>query len=184
MLKHGYDWESWVDWLSESCPPTWVDVHGDTALIAMLKCWRPGIDDETSLPDMIHRLSHIGVEIHARDRMGDTALVVAVISGLRPAVQKLLCMSASVYSISYGSTSYYGTVVLSRAASVLRLTRKGNEDAKYAKVLTCVALLADHHVPQRSSDLQEWSSLAADRHKEALFRETIMETTLHEGGVL
>ncbi|KAK0100668.1 hypothetical protein ONS95_007120 [Cadophora gregata] len=152
ISEHDYDWQSWLVWLSKTRLLNWVDIHGETALLAMLKLWRCPDDDDLSLPGIIQGISCHGADIHARDGIGDTALVVAVTRGLRPAAQKLLSMGASVYSVGYN-----GRGVLQETTSRLYLAQQEDRDGEYAKILSCVALLVDHNVPQFPEKIHQWT---------------------------
>jgi len=81
----------WLQYLEMSNLVTWVDIHGDTPLRAILKKWKD-VTKELELQGMVCQLLSLGVDINMRDRYGNTALAIAAIRGLRACVAELLIL--------------------------------------------------------------------------------------------
>jgi hypothetical protein len=133
----GGNWQIWKHWVATAGRPTWVDLNGDTALIALIKYWSLE-SDEILLVDLVKYLIEIGAQIHARDRSGDTSLVIASMHGFKLVVTVLLDLKVSVHSCNY-----CGATVLNQARKSLSRSRKSGNDRLYATILSCVVLLVD-----------------------------------------
>jgi hypothetical protein len=133
------DWTPamWVRWLQEANLITWIDTHGDTPLIALLKNRRTE-DQQSALSEMIPELVKLGVDVNMHDRKGHTALAVAAIRGSKLFVQALLDSGASINSINY-----HGTDIVSMATLRMRMARREGKTQCYARILSCVNLLVD-----------------------------------------
>jgi hypothetical protein len=131
------NWQIWNHWIATARRSTWVDLNGDTALIALIKYWGAE-EDELLLVDRVKHLVEIGAQIHSRDRFGDTALAVASTRGFRLVVTVLLDLGASVYSCNYREAT-----ILQQARRSLSEAGKSGNDKLYASILSCIVLLVD-----------------------------------------
>jgi hypothetical protein len=131
------NWQIWNAWVATAGRSTWVDLNGDTALIALIKYWGAE-EDELLLVDLVKYLVEIEAQIRSRDRSGDTALAIASTRGFRLVVTVLLDLKASVHSLNY-----CGATVLNQAQKSLSQARKSGNDRLYATILSCVVLLVD-----------------------------------------
>ncbi|KAE8442684.1 hypothetical protein EG329_002929 [Mollisiaceae sp. DMI_Dod_QoI] len=111
-----------------------IDPVSETALLRALKRW-----PETSQSLVKLRRSYKENDIHIRDTRGHTPLAIAASLGIWAEVLFLLEQGANPNSRSYRGTSViaYATTHLARALN------DGNVEI-YAKILSCVVLLADH----------------------------------------
>ena len=69
------DWkaDAWLERLKDANLASWIDIHGDTALTAVLKHWKDE-ERELQLRDIVHQLIDLGIEVNMRDRNGYTHL--------------------------------------------------------------------------------------------------------------
>lgn len=132
-----------------------LDVNGDSALICIVKEWRLK-EDERQLATMVRRLVNAGVDVHMRDHNGDTSLAIAARRGLRPAVMALLGIGANP-----NTRNYQGRGILSRAAEYLRRATQDGNTARYASILSCMALLTDHGAKEEPTVYDEFMSPTA-----------------------
>jgi hypothetical protein len=146
------NWTTWVGWVALDDRHTWIDINGDTALISLLKFW-PNKDDELTLSDVVGKLLGLGLEIHARDRNGNTALAVAAIKGLRPVVTTLLGFGASIHC-----RNYEGRPLLDQVEVEIRRTKRKKDGRQYAMVLSCYNLLVDFGASGRLWAGDQWLS--------------------------
>jgi ankyrin repeat protein len=131
------NWQIWKDWVATAWRSTWVDLNGDTALLALIKSWSFE-DDESLLVDLVDYLVKIGAQIHSRDRSGNTALAIASIRGFRLVVTILLGLNASAHSCNY-----CGATILMQGRGILFQAQRRGDDRFYASVLSCIVLLID-----------------------------------------
>jgi hypothetical protein len=131
---------------------TTFDVNGDSALIYIVKEWRP-LEDERQLATMIANLIRSCAEVHMRDRNGDTALAIATRRGLRPAVTALLSRGANP-----NTRNYQGRGILSQATEHLRPVKYGKKALQYARILSCMALLTDYGAKAEPNTSDEFMS--------------------------
>jgi ankyrin repeat protein len=159
LSKVDYDWSRLIEWLAIGHRAVWIDCQGNTALIALLKCWSSG-QNELKLVDIIHRMVRLGVEIHMRDREGETALAIAARRGLRPAATTLIESGASIHT-----TTLRGISILSNARKSLLQTKDNGDDKLYARVLSCIVYLVDRRACEFPSERrQRWAAWAPDSH--------------------
>ena len=110
-----------------------LDANGDTELIARLRKWPKERLAAKDLSTLIKRSN-----VHMRARRGYTAMAIAVRHGIRDAVSLLLEAGANPNNRSYRKTS-----VLGFAAACLAKAQKDQDSGLYARILTCIVLLAD-----------------------------------------
>jgi len=147
------DFQTWVN-LVRRKDVAWVDVHGDTPLIAIIKEW-PDEADERLLGSIIHDLINSGAELHMRDRRGYTALAAAVQRGLRPAVKALVNLGANL-----NSRSYHGTSILALAMAHLQRARKEGDIRRYGMIVSCMTYLSDKGAKTKPTVYEEFDSKA------------------------
>jgi hypothetical protein len=123
-----------------------LNSNGDTRLISTLKNWSQN-------PKPLAQLEHLIKEsdIHMRDARGYTPLAIAARCGLRQAVLFLLERGANP-----NTRSYQGTSVITRATSQLAQATKEDNDELYAKILSCIVLLADHGAKSVVTEYDEY----------------------------
>lgn len=138
----------------------WVDRNGDTILTARLKL----LERKDAASTYIRSLLASGVEVHAQDCRGNTALGIAAARGLREATQTLLEAGANPNSRNYSHTS-----ILRRATKCMLMASKSNKNDLYASILACQALLVDYGAVQEPGIWLEWSSRSV-REKHARLR--------------
>ncbi|KAG4430509.1 hypothetical protein IFR05_014014 [Cadophora sp. M221] len=137
--EFSFDWSAYGEWAAACGRSTWVDSYGDTAVSALLKSWRHGKDNELRIPSMLKKLVEAGADISMRDRHGDTALCIASVRGLRPAVTFLLNLGASI-----DTCNYEGESIMSKANAELHRAERKGDDKLYAMILSCIIILSDH----------------------------------------
>jgi len=133
------DWtpSKWLNWLQEANLITWIDIHGDTPLTALLKNQRSE-DQQVTLSKMITKLVKLGVDVNMRDRKGHTAIAIAAIRGSLSCVQVLLDSGASVNTINY-----HGRDTISMASWRMKMAKHEGKTQCYARILACANLLMD-----------------------------------------
>jgi len=116
-------------------PDTDLDCNGDSKLLATLRNWWPnGMKDAASMTALIEKS-----DIHLRDRRGYTALAIAVRHGIRDVAALLLKRGANPNSRSYHQTS-----IVAHASTCLARAQRSKNGILYAKIMSCMVLLADH----------------------------------------
>ncbi|KAF4630819.1 hypothetical protein G7Y89_g7313 [Cudoniella acicularis] len=128
-----------------------IDSRGDTPLTALLKRWEDDEGQQAGLHEMVTKLISVGAVVDMRDRKGYTALAIAAIRGTRPCVKALLDAGASP-----NSRSYDGKGIIFQALSRMRDAKRENNDAAYARILSCVNLLVDHEAKLEPTERDEW----------------------------
>ena len=111
-----------------------LDSNGDTELLARLRKWPKERLSQQDLSCLIKRSN-----VHMRARRGYTAIAVAVRHGIRDAISLLLEAGANPNNRSYRKTSVMGF-----AAACLAKAQKDKDSGLYARILSCIVLLADH----------------------------------------
>jgi ankyrin repeat protein len=153
------DWSAWIKWVSLEGRSTWIDSHGDTALIALLKHWDYA-QDEFLIDNRIVEMVGFGSEINMRDRHGDTALAIATQRGLRPAVESLIRLQASIHT-----TNFKGRGILRSAQKQMALAKQNGQDKLYAMIWSCIICLVDLKACKCPSLRRElWARWAPDSH--------------------
>jgi hypothetical protein len=172
------NWQIWNDWVDTSHRSIWVDLNGDTALIALIKYWDIEYN-ELLLVDLVNHLVENGAQINSRDRAGDTPLAIASMRGLRLVVTVLLSLGASVHSYNYRRVT-----VLKQACKSLSKARKRGDDRLYASILSCVVLLVDSGA--RRADSVILQSVAAGVTYDQLLKlnEELICQTLNQSGFI
>ena len=159
LSKTDYNWSMLAEWLANENRMAWIDHHGNTALIALLKCWSSD-QDELLLEDIIKGMVRIGAQIHMRDRKGETALAIAARRGLWPAVTTLIALGASIHS-----TTLRGVSILKNARKSLSQAKRDGDDKLYARVWSCIVYLVDLKACELPSERRErWAAWAPDSH--------------------
>lgn len=157
------DWAVWLDWLATKDRAVWIDRHGNTALIALLKYWNCQNTEPPPhilLEDIITKTVKLGAEIRMRDRYGDTALAVAAKRGLRPAVKVLVTLGASVHTSNHRDMS-----ILGGARKCMERAKANGNDKLHAMIWSCIVYLTDLKAceyPTRRR--QHWAAWAPDSH--------------------
>jgi hypothetical protein len=142
----------WLERIISTHLINWIDVNGDTPLIAILKYWAREYD-EFELNDVVTSLIVKGAEIHMKDRNGDTALAIATVRGLRPSATTLLVAGANIHS-----HDFFGAGIIAQASRAM-LQAKEEEDGKlYAMILSCLTLLIDAGAKKNPTERDEWIS--------------------------
>lgn len=150
ISREGWDAQQWISSLAISGTISWVDIHGDTPLTAILKVWNND-DTELDLKKVVIRLLEAGVELNMRDRRGHTALAIATLRGSRPCVQTLLQWRAKP-----NSRNYQGKSIMEQVSSRLRMAKKKQKDDIYARLLSCILLLKDKGAVMHPDNTEEW----------------------------
>lgn len=168
MLKHE-DWsiQSLLEWAKDAGKITWVDVNGDTPLVAIVKMWKADENDEW-LGSAIRSLIVDGIEIEAQDRRGDTILAIAARRGLRSVTEVLLVAGANSNACSYSGKS-----VLYEATGTMRLAVKMEMIELYGRILSCIVILGEYGARADPDAALQWSSpeaLAVDKARGRLNR--------------
>jgi hypothetical protein len=151
--------DDWLEGLVKANLITWIDIHGDTPLTAILKKWKHR-DKELELQGMVRQLVNLGVDINVRDRYGNTALAIAAIRGLRASVAELLILGAMP-----NSRDYRGNGIIAVANSRMHQASKAKKNEHYSRILSCVALLADFGAKEKPTQYEEWLPSAFQRLK-------------------
>jgi ankyrin repeat protein len=138
---------------------TSIDVAGDTPLTSLLKYWT--LPDHSSLEDGLEIPSHsglrdivedmitLGVEIHMRDRSGDTALAIAARGGHRAVIVLLLEKGANVHSRNYRGVGILLQLNLLISANTQNVTF-------WALLWSCYLILTDAGAKRSPTDHDEW----------------------------
>ncbi|KAF4625416.1 hypothetical protein G7Y89_g12751 [Cudoniella acicularis] len=147
--KH-WDPDQWLLELKKANILSWVDIRGNTPLIALLKKWR-NEEQELELRDTVFNLIQSGSDINIRDRKGHSALSIAAIRGSRPSVQVLLEAGAMP-----NSRTYQGRGILALAAARMRRAQEQGQDDRYARILSCVNLLMTYGAKLEPTEHNEW----------------------------
>jgi Ankyrin repeat len=151
------DWVGWLDWLAMNDRSLWIDRHGDTALLALLKHWKSR-STKVFLEDIVTKMMKLGVEIQMRDRYGDTALAVAARRGLRPVVKVLVEEGASIHTVNLRDMS-----ILSCAQKSMSRAKADGDDKLSAMIWSCIIYLLDLKACEFPTlPRQHWAAWAPD----------------------
>jgi len=149
------DINMWIDWVKCAALASWVDIHGVTPLIALLKTWRNGNDelhDEDQLMHAVQRLVIMSPDlVDIRDRKGHTALAIAAIRGSEPSVSFLLRKKANP-----NSRNYRGKGIVALASKRMRLAKRKGDIGCWTRILICINLLADNGAKVKPTERDEW----------------------------
>jgi hypothetical protein len=145
-------WQTCVEGILARGQASRIDNNGDTALIALVKRWNYD-HDERLLADAIQHMVSQGAEVHMRDRVGDTALAIAMRRGLRPAVTTLVTLGASLYSRNYQKIG-----ILSQANKCLLQATEVGADRIYSMILSCIVFFTDHCDTTGIHEYREWGA--------------------------
>jgi len=142
--------EDWLGMVTGKSLCKWVDIHGDTPLIALVRYY-PEFGSEYRFRIMIGCLVADGCDVNARDRQGYTALAIATRRGLRPIVSCLLDHGASV-----NTRSYHGTSTMSLAARSLHRAQKHGKEKLYGMIISCISLITENGAKTEPSIYEEF----------------------------
>lgn len=152
---------SWLRLKRRPWRVTSIDVAGDTPLTSLLKHWRlpdecrleEGLEDTpySVLRDIVEDMITSGVEIHMRDRSGDTALATAARRGHRAVVVLLLDKGANVHS-----RNYRGSGILWLLKQIMNAVCQNVQF--WALLWSCHVVLTDAGATYSPSDRDEWKS--------------------------
>jgi hypothetical protein len=142
----------WLEQITQAGLVNWIDRNGNTLLIAILKYWPPE-QNELELNGIVKELIVQSAQIHIRDRNGDTALTIGSARGYRPATQTVLAAGANVHS-----RDFTGTGILVQTRKALRQAKMEGDSGLYARILTCLVLLADAGAKEQPTEFDEWRS--------------------------
>jgi ankyrin repeat protein len=131
---------------------TWIDHHGDTLLVSLLKNCDEMADD-LALEEIVKKIIEKGAEINMRDTNGDTALAVAVRRGFRPAAKALLAAGANP-----NTRSYKGVGILAQAVQEIQRATTDNATRLYARIFSCATLIIDHGAKDKPTVYDEYKS--------------------------
>ncbi|KAF4625417.1 hypothetical protein G7Y89_g12752 [Cudoniella acicularis] len=137
-----YNFKTWFESLHNTTRLiSWIDIHGDSPLTAILKIWRArkGEDHEEKLRDIVLQVISMGCSMDLRDRKGYTALAIASIRGSRLIVEALLGLGANP-----NTRSYKGVSTLSQVSKRMRFAQREGNDKCYTRLLSCINLLVDN----------------------------------------
>jgi hypothetical protein len=142
--------EDWLGMITGKLLCKWVDIHGDTPLITLVRYY-PEFGSEERFRIRIGCLVADGCDVNARDRHGYTALAIATRRGLRPIVLCLLNHGASV-----NTRSYHGTSTMSLAARSLHRAQKLGKEKLYGMIISCISLITDNGAKTEPSVYDEF----------------------------
>lgn len=134
------------------------DAVGNTVLMHFV-AYLPEDDDQKTPVNIIDRIIESGADIQARNRVGETALHVAVRLGKKRAMRKLVTEGANVHA-----RDIHGRTPLRTLADEIQ--KAGNDSVTYAHLEACFTWLsAQGEAKLRSSVLDEWGwfGLPTDR---------------------
>jgi len=149
----GWKSEPFLEYVRRSSLLDWIDVHGDTPLLTILKKLPTGINDIDLTKCVINFLA-AGVDVNMRDRRGNTALAIAVVRGVRPVAEALLNKGAMPNSRNYAG---HGIIILALARTRWAKKRRGKTKL-FAAIMSCVMLLIDVGAKSEPSERDEWLS--------------------------
>lgn len=142
--------EDWLSMIIGKSLCKWVDIHGDTPLITLVRYY-PEFGSEDKFRIMIGCLVAGGCDFNARDRHGYTALAIATRRGLRPIVLCLLNHGASV-----NTRSYHGTSTMSLPARSLHRAQKHGKEKLYGMIISSISLITDNGAKTEPSVYDEF----------------------------
>jgi hypothetical protein len=142
----------WQERITQAGLVNWIDINGNAPLVAILKYWPPE-QNELELNGIVKELILQGAQIHMRDRNGDTALTIGSVRGYRPATKTLLAAGANIHS-----RDFTGTGILVQTRRALRQAKMEGNSGLYARILTCLVLLADAGAKDHPTEFDEWRS--------------------------
>jgi ankyrin repeat protein len=136
---------------------TSIDVAGDTPLTSLLKYWtlhwplEDGLEisSYSGLRDIVEDMITLGVEIHMRDRSGDTALAIAARGGHRAVIALLLEKGANVHSRNYRGVGILRQLNLLMSAGTQNITF-------WASLWSSHLVLIDAGAKYSPTDHDEW----------------------------
>jgi hypothetical protein len=142
--------DAWIERLKKGNLVSWIDVHGDTPLTAILKRWKNDYE-ELQLRDITEQLINLGADVNMRDKNGYAALAIATIRGSRPCVAVLLSVGAMPNSRNYRGTG----IIAAATVRMLRASKEG-KDKCYAGIFSCLGLLVDYGARMEPTEHEEW----------------------------
>jgi hypothetical protein len=127
------------------------DSRGTTVLMAFVKFMKDEDDDEM-LAKLLRMLIEKGACIDRRNRVGETALHIAVRLGRAKATQVLLESGANIHA---RSSKGQGVLTIGHNQS-----KKTGEDGKlYGCIMACIALCIRHGAVASPTLVDEWTEL-------------------------
>ncbi|KAF4634739.1 hypothetical protein G7Y89_g3367 [Cudoniella acicularis] len=150
---------SWIRLKRRPWCVTSIDVAGDTPLTSLLKYWRlpdecpleedPETASYSDLRDIVEDMITLGVEIHMRDRSGDTALAIAARRGHRAVTVLLLEKGANIHS-----RNYHRVGILSQLEQLMNANTQNV--VFWALLWSCHVVLTDAGAKYSPTDYDEW----------------------------
>ncbi|KUJ20736.1 ankyrin [Mollisia scopiformis] len=143
-------WEQYMEQLLlAGVDPNRYDKHGSTPLMSFITHWPT--KDEALTTALLNRLIAAGANIHLRNRLGETALHIAVKLGHRAATKVLLSHGANVHA---RTSTGHGILALGTRYS----NRAVHDEVLYAQISLCVCLVANAGAVSAPTILHEWAS--------------------------
>ncbi|KAH6673277.1 hypothetical protein B0J14DRAFT_592910 [Halenospora varia] len=127
------------------------DICGNTPLIALMNKWTHDDGPESTLNETLRLLINIGANVDMRDRKGYTALAISVIRGSRPCTLTLLDAGACP-----NSRTYSGKGIVHQVKRRMSVAKCEGHDKTWARILSCVNLLADRGAKLEPTERDEW----------------------------
>ena len=142
----------WLHWVAQEDLISWIDVHGDTPLTALLKMWPSDMQDEFSLEHGVLQLTRKNPSlVSMRDRKGHTPLAIAAVRGSEQSMRFLLDSGAN-----FNNRNYRGKGIIAQASERMELAKKKGVNRTYARILTCVNLLLDKGAELNPTEFDEF----------------------------
>ncbi|KAH8803306.1 hypothetical protein F5884DRAFT_503615 [Xylogone sp. PMI_703] len=123
------------------------DKNGNTVLMAFVT-YLPDGDDDKKLAELLHYLIKAGADVRRRNRLGETALHIAVRLGRKVATRVLLQAGANVHA-----RTSEGKGVL--AVSEMYYFRARDDPKLYASIMACMALCIEYDAVAMPTLIQE-----------------------------
>lgn len=139
----------WADEIIRKGLVNWVDINGNSPLLALLKYW-PG-DDSLALQEIAQKLVQAGAERHMRDREGNNALAIETIRGRRPFIFHFIAFDKMA-----NTRNFAGEGILVQASRARRNAKANGDDALYARILSCSKLIAEAGALRYPTERDEW----------------------------
>jgi ankyrin repeat protein len=142
----------WLNWVERENLTSWIDVHGDTPLTALLKMWPSEMQDESPLEHAVLQLILKNPNlVNMKDRKGYTPLAIAAIRGSERSMRYLLESGAN-----FNSRNYRGKGIIAQASERMELAKKKGVNKCYTRILTCINLLVDKGAELNPTEFDEF----------------------------
>jgi len=155
-LSAADDLKPWFEKICQSTGPAWIDTLGDTPLTGLLKSQLFANQNDNSMRGIVESMVTAGVEIHMRDRNGNTALAISARRGFRSVVDLLLERGSNVHCRNYRGVGILGQTMESMGQAF------GN-DRLWAMIYNCHMALVDAGATEDPADQDEWMVPASER---------------------